>query len=79
VQRITTEARRKAQEIVQSMRRETAEQVDAIVRAAAEAARREKEAQLAQAAADMDAAVRFDESRVRVLIEAVVRHVSGVR
>ena len=79
VQRITAEARRNAQEIVQSMRHETAEQADAIVRAAAEAALREKEERLARAAADLDAAVRFDASRVRALIEAVVRRVSGGR
>ena len=79
VQRISTEARRKAQEIAQAMRQETAEQADTIVRAAAEAALREKEEQLARAAAEMDVAVRFDRSRVQALIEAVVRRVSGGR
>ena len=53
-ERIATEARSKAQDIARTTRRETADQVDAIVGNAERDAQREKEEQLAQAAAEIE-------------------------
>lgn len=76
-ERLAAEGRRRAQEIVQTMRRETAEQADAIVTTAEREALRERGERLAQAAAEIEAAVHLDPLSARAVMNAVIHCVSG--
>ena len=74
---LAADARRQAQDIERSTRRETAQEAEAIVETAKEEAEHEKQERLAQAAADIKNAVYLEAQTAQSAMKAVVRCVCG--
>jgi len=76
---LLTDARRKAQAIVQTNRRETMQQVDALVAEAEQAAFKEKQERLAEAEQQIESAVQLEGPAAQSAIEMVSRCVCAER
>jgi vacuolar-type H+-ATPase subunit H len=71
--RILSDAQKKGHDLVERARQETLIEAEKIVEAALEAARQEKQARLADAAAEIDDQIQFDPAEKKSAVEEVVR------
>jgi vacuolar-type H+-ATPase subunit H len=75
--KISDDARRRAHDLVQKMRLDTAEQAQVIVETAQQEGQRDRQVRLDQAATEIEAAVQLDDASLQTLIEAMMRCVHG--
>jgi vacuolar-type H+-ATPase subunit H len=75
--RISSDARKKGQEIVEQARHEALLEAEKIVEAAVESAEREKQDRLSRAAAEIESQVRIEATTRQWAVDEVVRCVCG--